>query len=334
MSLPARVVVLGGTGFVGRHAAAAFAAGGRDVLVAGRHAPSAPGPPFVAMDLSAGPPDAIAAALGAYRPDVVVNAVGANWNATRDAMRRSNADATLTLLAALARMPARPRLVHLGSVLEYGPVPAGTVLDERARERPAGPAGRTKLAATRAVRDAFAAGAAGGLVLRLPNVAGPGAPAASLAGAVAAELAAARAAGRTAVLALGPLRDRRDYVDVRDVADAVVAAASSAADGLVLNLGSGRATPVRALVDLLVDVSGVPAAVTERPPPAAGTATAQPRDDVPWIRVDAARARAVLGWRPRRSLRDSMRDLWRDLWRDLNEGDRNARALHRLELDG
>ncbi|MCO6011751.1 NAD(P)-dependent oxidoreductase [Actinoallomurus purpureus] len=324
------VVVLGGSGFVGRHIATAFATAGWDVLVIGRRRPSDLDLPFAPMDLAARRPDEIAGTLGAYRPAVVVNAVGANWNASHAQMRRSNTEAPLRTLTALARMPTRPRFIHLGSVLEYGPVPVGTMLGERGEERPAGPAGLTKLEATRAVRRACTAGVLEGLVLRLPNVTGPGAPVASLAGVVATELSAAWEQGRPAVLAIGPLSDVRDYVDVRDVADAVLSATVSSAGDLVLNLGSGRATPVRALVDLLVDVSGVPATVTQRPAAPGGAAGTQPRDEVPWIQVDATRARAVLGWRPRRSLRDSMRDLWLD----FNVGDGYASALHRLELDG
>ncbi|MFC4910172.1 NAD-dependent epimerase/dehydratase family protein [Actinomadura gamaensis] len=332
------VAVLGGAGFVGRHVSAAFAAEGWDVLVVGRARPPAErGASFAALDLAGCRPAEIAGVLAAHRPEVVVNAVGANWNVTRYQMRRANTDATRNTLAALALLPARPRLVHLGSVLEFGPLPEGTVLREDRAARPAGPAGRTKLAATRAVRRAFRSGVVTGAVLRLPNVVGPGAPAASLAGAVAAELAAARARGLPAVLELGPLADRRDYLDVRDVAGAVLAAArvpaAAIADGPALNLGSGRAVPVGALVDLLVEISGVPATVAaagRRQPADARAGRAQPRDAASWIRVDASRARAVLGWRPRRSLRDSLHDLWLE----FGEGDEHARAIQHRELDG
>lgn len=323
------VVVLGGSGFLGRHIARAFATAGWRVLVVGRRSPPDLGLPFAALDLAARDVAEIAETLGAHRPAAVVNGIGANWNATSHQMHRSNTVAPLRLLAALARMPVRPRLVHLGSVLEYGPVPAGTVLDERSDEHPSGPAGRTKLAATRAIRHAVTTGGCEATVLRLPNVVGPGAPRASLPGAVAAELLHARDQGRPAVLAVGPLRDVRDFVDVRDIADAVVAAAGTPYREPVLNLGSGRAVSARTLVDLLVSVSGVPASVTHRPPATGAAERAQPRDAVAWTKVNAARARAVLGWQPRRSLRDSVRDLWLEL--DL--GDRYARTLHRLELD-
>jgi nucleoside-diphosphate-sugar epimerase len=60
---------------------------------------------------------------------------------------------------------------------------------------------------------------------------------------------------------------------------------------------------VRSLVDLLVDVSGVPARVLERDEPPA------PAD---WLRVDIQPAEALLGWHPRRSLEDAVRALWND----------------------
>jgi dTDP-6-deoxy-L-talose 4-dehydrogenase [NAD(P)+] len=301
---PGPVVVLGGAGFVGRHVCAAFAALGREVVVVGRR----PAPNLdhrqLTLDLSRAPAPELARLFDSLAPTVVVNAVGGVWEVDDAQMAASNTTATERLLAALAEAATRPRLVQLGSVLEYGPVPTGERVGERTPTRPESTYGRTKLAATTAVLAACAEGRVHGLVLRLANAAGPGAPAVSLLGRVADRLARVRAGTADPVVELGPLRACRDYIDVRDIADAVVAAAGVPASGRAVAIGRGEAVPVRDLVDLLVAVSGVTVRIVESDHASSGRAGAD------WLAVDPAGARKVLGWAPRRSLREAVAALW------------------------
>ncbi|WP_198348196.1 NAD-dependent epimerase/dehydratase family protein [Plantactinospora sp. KBS50] len=163
----------------------------------------------------------------------------------------SNVTLVRRLVAAVAELPWRPRLVHLGSVHEYGPVPAGALIREGDEPRPVSPYGRTKLLGTEAVLAAVRRGAIDATVLRVVNVSGPGTPARSLLGQVARQLYAHRCrpavanahpgpaggpgltglattgCAAPAVLRLAPLRAYRDFVDVRDIADAVCAAAAA-----------------------------------------------------------------------------------------------------------
>jgi nucleoside-diphosphate-sugar epimerase len=304
-------LILGGTGFIGRHVVQAFQQAGWDVAVAARR----PGPVAaqagarsLAVDLSAIAPAELARRLTAELPDVVVNAAGGVWNATEQDMIASNVHATERLLEALGRCPIGPRLVQLGTVMEYGPTEVGVSVSENSPPSPLGAYGRTKLAATQAVLAAAAAGQVDATVLRVANVSGPGSPRASLLGQVADSLAAAVRSGRPAVVELSPLRACRDYVDVRDVADAVLAAATAQAVGQVINIGRGEAVPVRALVELLITVSGVPARVVERvKQPGQPSSTAA---GVDWLRVDITAARERLGWQATRTMRDSLSAHW------------------------
>ncbi|MFG2212854.1 NAD-dependent epimerase/dehydratase family protein [Streptomyces sp. NPDC048638] len=303
------VVVLGGAGYVGRHVCAAFAARGRDVVVVGRRPPEESMPyRCLTLDLAGTDPQALAAALDAERPVTVVNSVGSIWGRSDAQMWSATAVPTLRLLDAMALMSARPRLVHLGSVLEYGPVPPGTSVGADAETRPDTAYGRSKLAASEAVLRGASEGSIDGVVLRVSNVSGPGTPRISLLGQVAERLLATAGTGAEAVVELSRLRAHRDYVDVRDVADAVVAGARAPAVPVAVGIGRGEAVSVRDLVDLFIDASGIPARVVERPTPgrAAGG-----RED--WLRVDIGPARALLGWEPRRSLPESVRDCWHDL---------------------
>ncbi|WP_369172876.1 NAD-dependent epimerase/dehydratase family protein [Streptomyces sp. R28] len=305
------VIVLGGAGYVGRHVCAAFAARGRDVVWVGRRAPERPMPyRCVTLDLAGTDAGKLAEVLDAERPDTVVNCVGSIWGRTDAQMWSATAVPTLRLLDALALMAARPRLVHLGSVLEYGPVPPDTSVGADATPLPDTAYGRSKLAASDAVLRGTADGRVDGIVLRVSNVSGPGTPRISLLGQVAERLLAAAGTGTEAVVELSRLRAHRDYVDVRDVADAVVAAARAPAVAVPVGIGRGEAVAVRALVDLFIEVSGVPARVVERPAPGRKPGA---RED--WLRVDIGAARALLGWEPRRSLRESVHDCWQDMVR-------------------
>ncbi|WP_406330731.1 NAD-dependent epimerase/dehydratase family protein [Streptomyces sp. NBC_00203] len=300
------VVVLGATGFLGRHIADAFEAAGDRVLRVSRSAP--PGAPGrrAAIDLAAATTAELAAFLAAHRPDVVVNAAGTVWQADERRMRELNDAFVRRLVAALPQLPWPVRLVQLGSVHEYGPAPAGVPLTEDREPAPTGTYGRTKLSGTRWVLGAAQEGL-DAVVVRVANACGPGAPPESLLGKVAVELA--RQADRrdpAGELRLSPLRARRDFVDVRDVADAVVAAAGAdrgAAAGRIVNVGRGEAVPVRRLVDRMVTLSGLPVRLVEQEAPDGTRAAPE------WQQTDIALAGRLLSWRPRRELDESLRDL-------------------------
>ncbi|MGW2492619.1 NAD-dependent epimerase/dehydratase family protein [Streptomyces sp. NPDC001606] len=301
-----RVLVLGATGFLGRHIADTFEAAGDRVLRVSRTAPPDAAGRRAAFDLTAATASGLAAFLAAHRPDVVVNAAGTVWQADEQRMRELNDAFVRRLVTVLPELPAPVRLVQLGSVHEYGPTPAGVPLTEDLPAAPAGTYGRTKLAGTRWVLDA-ARGGLDAVVVRVANACGPGAPPESLLGKVAAELA--RQAADPAApgeLRLAPLRAMRDFVDVRDAADAVLAAAGAprgVAAGLLVNIGRGEAVPVRRLVDRMIALSGLPVRLVEEAP-ADGT-----RSTTEWQRTDITRARRLLGWHPRRELDESLRDL-------------------------
>jgi dTDP-6-deoxy-L-talose 4-dehydrogenase [NAD(P)+] len=163
------------------------------------------------------------------------------------------------------------------------------------------PYGTTKLRGTEAVLAA----PVDGVVLRVTNVLGAGAPPVSLPGRVAAELARAHAAGEPAVLTLSPLRAHRDFVDARDVADAVLRAVPADVVGEVINIGRGDPVPVRAIVDGLVECSGVPTTVVET-----GVQESTRSLALDWQQADVRKAKALLDWQPVYSLADSLYALW------------------------
>nr|AKT74282.1 TxnB5 [Streptomyces bottropensis] len=297
------VAVLGGTGCMGRHICAAFAAGGaRVVAISRRRTPAVAPYRFLPMDAARCTAGELAAVLAAEEVGTVVNAT-LGWGRTKEEMDYTNVRLVERLLGALHGMADPPRLVHLGTIHEYGPAPDGTLIDEDTPPQPSTLYAQAKLTASRMVLEAVRSGRLDGIVLRVTNTIGPHPAPESFFGALAARL---RDSGATGGVELTIADARRDYVDVRDAADAVVRAARSPYADPLVNIGRGEALHIRELVDALVAATGLPKeSVRRRQGTVAGRSAG-----ADWIRVDNSRARHLLGWRSRYSVDASMRDLW------------------------
>ncbi|MZF84721.1 NAD(P)-dependent oxidoreductase [Streptomyces sp. SID5643] len=290
-----RILVLGFTGYLGTHVADRLRAlPGAQVLGGGR-SPAAD----LDVDLARVRPERLAKALASAAPDTVINCAGATGG---DAvpLAEVNARGPAVLCAALRAAAPAARLVHLGSAAEYGPGAPGIPVTEAAATCPVGPYGATKLAGTVAVT----ASGLDAVVLRVGNPVGPGAPPSGLPGRIAALLREA-GAGPEAVLRLGDLSAHRDFVDVRDVARAAVLAATAPGPlPPVLNIGGGRAVPVRDLVHGLAGLAGFRGRIEE------GTVGSARSAQVSWQCSDIAAAERALGWRPAHTLGDALAALW------------------------
>ena len=292
-----RILVLGSTGYLGAHVAEHLRAlRSAQVLRAGR-SPDADHE----VDLASVRPEELAKTLASVAPDAVVNCVGATGG---DAVTLAelNTLGPAVLCAALREGAPGARLVHLGSAAEYGPGEPGIPVTESAATRPVGPYGATKLAGTAVVTSS----GLDSVVLRVGNPVGPGAPTAGLPGRITALL---RQAGRSSdtVLRLGDLSAHRDFVDVRDVAWAVEFAVTAPKPLLpVLNIGSGRAVPVRELVHGLAELAGFRGRIEEN---AEGGGSIR-SGEVSWQCSAIGAAEEALGWRPLHTLDEALAALW------------------------
>jgi nucleoside-diphosphate-sugar epimerase len=280
-----RAAVLGGRGFLGRHAVAELEGQGVEVVVAGRDD---------GFDLSCGSQADLVAALRGWAPDVVVNATGRTLG-TDDQLRRDNVTATDRLLRCCALATPGIRLVHLASAAEYGPCVPGVPVGVDDEPRPVGDYGRTKLEATRLVVAAGRRGSVDPVVLRVFNPLGAGQPTTTMPGTIAAQLA--RSPDGT--IRVGVLDAWRDFVSAADVGRAVLAAAVVPAGrpgARVANIGSGRAVAVRQVARKLVLLAGGTARLEE-----SGSGTSR-SSEVSWQQADITATRQELGWTPRDDL--------------------------------
>lgn len=241
-----KLLLTGGTGFIGRHVATMAAASGYEVQFLGRTAP--PGATrFRAADLR--DLASVRRAVAEAQPEVVVHlaagGVAYGTGALSDLLTVNGAG-TAALLEACAELPSPPPVLLAGSGFEYRPAP----VPHREDDPPdcSGPYALSKTVATEAAR--VLSGRVPVTVLRLFGVYGPGERSPRLVPWV---VERARA-GRPVELTSG--EQVRDYTYVQDVAEAFLRFADlPGPSGLrVVNLGSGKAMSLRTFVEALAEV--------------------------------------------------------------------------------
>ena len=202
-----------------------------------------------------------------------------------------NVEGTLNVLLA-ARDEGVRRVVFASSSSVYGN--SGELPRvETANPDPISPYGVSKLAAERYCVSFSRVYALETVALRYFNVFGPNQDPTSQYSAVIPRFVTAIARGHRIPI-YGDGNQRRDFTYVGNVVDAnLVAAEAEGANGLVLNVGTGRSTSVNELANVIGQLLDRPVGRDEHPPRAG-----EVRDS--W--ADTARAGEVLGWKPRVSL--------------------------------
>ncbi|MET9096651.1 NAD(P)-dependent oxidoreductase [Streptomyces cyaneofuscatus] len=299
-----RIAVVGATGCVGAAVCAAAERAGHTVLGMARRPPARPiAGRFLPLDVATARPREIAAVLEAEGISVVINAAG-GWGTTEEEMTSAHVRLVEGLIAGMAMLPERARLVQVGTIHEYGSVPEGVLIGESLVPSPVTAYARSKFEGSRAALEADRSGAVDTVVLRAVNVCGPRTSRASFLGALVVRMRAAAPGERLEVTVSDA---RRDYLDVRDLAAAVLRATESkAALGRAVNIGRGEAVAVRGLVAMLAEAAGFPReSVHELEAPVHSKGG-------DWTRADIRLARRVLDWEPEIGLERSLRDMWQD----------------------
>jgi len=300
------VLLAGGAGYIGSHAARALRAAGRDVVVldsleAG-HRGAVRGVPLVVADIADKP--VVRDTMRRYRVTSVMHfaALLSAGESVRSPARyyAGNVAKTLALLDAMVAEGVE-RLVFSSTAAVYGE-PRETPITEDHSTRPINPYGETKLAVENLLPHYERAYGLRAVRLRYFNAAG-----ADPDGDIGEDhrpeehlipCALAAAGGGPPLTVFGddyPTPDGtclRDYVHVSDLAAAhmlALAALESGAALRVCNLGGGRGYSVREVVAAAERVTGAPV-------PCA--AAARRGGDPAVLLASGARARAELGWEP------------------------------------
>jgi UDP-glucose 4-epimerase len=302
-----RILVTGGAGFIGSHAAALFAAAGDHVTVlddlsSGRRENIPTAAEFLPLDVRS--PDA-ARAVRDGRFDVVCH-FAAQMDVRRSVAdpvhdARINIEGSLNLLEAVRAAGGSARVVFAstGGAI-YGDLAEPPTAEQAAKD-PQSPYGVAKLAVEHYLAYYGRVHGLQSIALRFSNVYGPRQDPHGEAGVVA--IFCERLLHGEPLTVYGDGRQTRDYVFVGDVARAVQLGARAAVppagtvDARAFNIGTGVETDVLTLAKTLAAAAGAPpriAHAAERPGEQRRSA----------VRIDAA-ARA-LGWRPEVALEQGL----------------------------
>ena len=295
-----KVLVTGGSGFIGSFVVERLLARGDEVVLLG--------------DFSLGLPDTLSHLLGHkslhleqgdIRDPSTVDRIASEAEATihlaaivgEDRVKREpglafavNVAGTMNALEG-ARRHSHSRFVFSSSVATYGPS-SSLSIGEESEQRPISIYGATKLVGERLVegyRDAFGLCATS---LRFFSVYGPRERSRAQS---AVFKFAGDAVSSGAITVKGDGSEIRDFVFVEDVADAVLLALDSKAEG-AFNVGSGRGTSIGELAEMLVRF--LP-----------GLKVLHGEKGFSFIVSGAAsieKASGILGWRPRTELEDGL----------------------------
>jgi GDP-4-dehydro-6-deoxy-D-mannose reductase len=315
---PVRILITGGTGFVGRHIETALSKirplG--QILLADRHAAgqsSMDTSRFVTLDVTDA--SAIEQLIRCEQPTHIVHlaAVAAVTEASRKASLTwdVNFGGTQNLARAILAFAPDCRLLYCSSAEVYGAsFRSAEPLDENALLDPVNPYGAAKAAADimlgQMARDGLRV-----LRLRPFNHTGPGQTEAFAIPAFASQIARIERGEQQPVVRVGDLSAQRDFLDVRDVVDAYVRALhrfDTLPNGAVLNIASGVARSLQEALDLLLSQTKIDIAVEVDP------GRLRP-SDTPVAVGNAARARDLLGWQPTHSFSQTLASVL-DYWRE------------------
>jgi GDP-4-dehydro-6-deoxy-D-mannose reductase len=278
-----RVLVTGPKGFVGTHLGTELA----EALV-----------PYEEDVLDLG---SLTTAVRDARPDAVVHlaalsSVAESWGDVTEVWR-TNVLGTVNVVEVLRAEAPGTRLLFVSSGEVYGRTPL-IPTPEDAPVDPVSPYGASKAAAELACRQARDLDVV--VARSFPHI-GPGQSERFSVASWVAQLARLRSEGGGNLL-VGDLEVARDLTDVRDVCRAYRLLLDQSVPGGTYNVSSGETVPLKRVVQLLVEASGVPVTI-ERDP-----ARIRPAE-VRVVAGDASELRVATGWEPTIPLEQTLVDM-------------------------
>jgi len=258
-----RVLVTGAGSFTARYLLPRLATGSSatEVVLTDLVLPPRPRAAFFAADLTER--DATEKLIRHLSPQRVVHLAGVS-DPEPDRCFAVNLQGTRHLLEACAGLPAPPLVLVVSSAAVYGLTqPGETPVREEVPLRPVTPYGASKAAAELAALSMHRRGQIPVTIVRPFNLIGRGLPSGLAPSDFVARAHALQQRGGRGEIRTGNLDSRRDFVDVRDAvrayADLVFREDLA---GRVFNVASGRAVPVRYLLERILAAVGVEARIT------------------------------------------------------------------------
>jgi nucleoside-diphosphate-sugar epimerase len=272
-----RVLVTGGSGFVGRRLVQSLRGEGAEVYA----------PERGILDVSAGPlPDLSA--------DWVVHLAGrtfvpASWNDPAD-FYRVNVLGTVNVLEYCRR--SRAKLIYVSGYC-YG-IPETLPISETAPLMPNNPYAFSKSAAEEACRFFFESLQTSVMIVRPFNIYGPGQSPDFLIPRIVDQAIDPS----VAVIVVEDDTPKRDYVHIDDVINAIESLLGNPRPGAIFNVGSGESYSVAKVAEMVCKAADVDKPVVSR--------NNRRFNDIPEVIADITAIRDAIGWSPSVALSDGL----------------------------
>lgn len=249
-----KVLMVGGTGFVGRHLEQYFLS---------NYAVTATGRNTDIRD-----EDQIKALVARTAPDIVINlasitTVSESFENPRNTYK-IGFWGTLNLLQSLKEIGFKGRMLQVGSSEVYGfPLPEQLPISETEPLRPMSPYAVNKAAIEALCYQWSQTESFEVLMTRSFTHIGPGQSDRFAVSSFAKQIAEIKSSHREPVLHVGDLEATRDYTDVRDVVRAYDLIIQKGMNGGIYNVCSGKERPTKLMLERLIEISGVSVSVSQ-----------------------------------------------------------------------
>jgi GDP-4-dehydro-6-deoxy-D-mannose reductase len=304
-----RILITGGTGFVGRHLIQFLKSQTSGIAVLASGGSSTPEPDVDYYEVDIRDRDAVRSVVQKVEPNQIyhlagISTVDASWS-NPQLTYEVNVFGANNLFNAAMSLPSPPRILNVSTSQIYAP--SSRPLSEDSLLRPDNP-----YAASKAMAELLVVGyqrqEAGGVVTaRAFNHTGPGQPPNFVLPSMAKQFAEIEAGLQPPQLTVGNIEVKRDFTDIRDVVRAYCMLLDKGTSGEIYNVCSGSAIRLADIIQMFESISGTKVNIET-------DASRVRPNDVPLICGDPKKIREATGWSPQISLPGTMVALL-DYWR-------------------
>ena len=314
-----RVLITGGTGFVGHHLIQFLKSNSSTIAVIAkgdRMFRQEPGVDYYELDIRRA--DDVRSFVRKISPTHIyhlagVSAVDVSWSNPRLTFE-VNVIGASNLFDAAMSLPFPPMILNVSTSQVYAS--SDTILTESSTVNPENPYAASKAMAELLSVQYRKCSGGGIITARSFNHTGPGQTPSFVLPSIAKQFAEIEAGLRPPRLTVGNIEVKRDFTDVRDVVAAYFALLEKGRSNEVYNVCSGSALPVSVVIRKFEALSGITIQIDADP------GRLRP-NEVGQILGDATKIRGETGWSPQIPLEKTLRDLL-DYWREDIKGERRS----------